>query len=102
MSIKVRKCNNCYFPLTHTEKVENNYRWWECDNCGKKYLWLNNPRITGAWATLHQTKDGGFSALSMGNDPDMHYPTRPQFVINKKGTKTHRYHYGKEEWVKII
>jgi hypothetical protein len=82
--------------------------------------------MDGSHAQKHKHKDGGFSVNSMLSDPECNVfgqqtvaatlpmkrtkrPTAPQesekgkiiFVFDEYGNKTHRWHWGRMEWLKI-
>lgn len=99
--MKIRKCYYCYMPLKKMGTIDESHRLWKCPNCKNSFLWLDNPHMDNSYASLHRTEKGGFSTLSMISDPDMHMGESPQFLYTKEGVKTHRWHRGREEWIKI-
>lgn len=125
-----RRCYKCvpWQDIEPTDRVNKEHRVWKCPKCGTETLWLNDPLMDGSNAQLHKRKEGGFSCLSMLNDPDctvfskpappirrttrttipvlpenpvLEEERKPLFVEDEEGNKTHRWHYGRGEWVRI-
>jgi uncharacterized C2H2 Zn-finger protein len=98
--------------LVATADMLGGNRWWKCPKCGARMQWVDNPAMDGSVAEKHKVK-GAFSTSSMLSDPDctvylpdtravyngVEYGT-PLFVYDEHGNKTHRWHWGRREWVK--
>jgi len=123
-----RRCHLCspWTDLEPTDEVRGEHRVWRCTKCGNETLWLADPEMDGSHAQLHKYKGGGYSGLSMLNDPECSVfnkpapkpvrrtrttlpeapedngPRKPIFVEDEHGNRTHRWHYGRSQWVKII
>lgn len=118
----LRRCWACGYPLTPTEEVSAKLRFWRCDECGARQQWVDDPCVDNSASGQHLVEHGKYSCLSMLSDPDCRVfggngdafdsvkrkfpnPLRfeygePIFAIDLDGCKTHRWHWGRMEWVK--
>lgn len=116
-----RKCWNCrqygmqpHEPVFSHGTSEPGQMWFfKCPNCGARFQW-----VLGSTNEHKHKVNGTHSASSMLSDPDCTVftleqqmeankpgkdadPTIPMFVYDEHDNKTHRWHYGRGEWVKI-
>lgn len=119
----------CWVPscrssrMEPTEQMRGPLRVFRCQDCGAEFPWVDEPKMDGSYAQTHKV-DSGYAMSSMMSDPDCavfteeqkekfhNYTPKPRrtkppaqnkiiFVTNDEGIKTHRWHRGREEWVKI-
>jgi hypothetical protein len=118
----LRRCWECGYPLTPTNEVSAKLRFWVCDECGCKQQWADYPNLDGSAAEQHLIERGQYSCLSMLSDPDCRVfggnsnsfdsvkrkfcnPFRyqngePIFATDENDRITHRWHWGRMEWVR--
>lgn len=108
-----------------------NLQMWRCPKCKTLWPWTRDPILNGAYAQYHQIERGVFSGISMLSDPECKVfdreaalkchnknksrrtkpaaPTdaelkkrEPIFAYADNSSKpTHRWHRGREEWIKL-
>lgn len=78
--MKPRLCNilGCTGEMRPTRELvsyNKDHRFFRCVICGNVTPWLDKPKEgSTAFASLHITKDGLASGLSMMSDPNMYPP----------------------------
>lgn len=104
---KKRRCWSCHgeglLPHEPVHQGRGNLWFFKCQDCGARIQWVKDPDPSASPNSLH-FKSGGFSCASMLNDPDctvFQKEQKPIFVEDDRGNRTHRWHYGRGEWVKL-
>ena len=123
-----RKCWACKRPgMEPAAPVVSGHTLWffKCPHCGARFQWVKEPAMDGSYAEKHKDKDApigqGYSVNSMLSDPDCGVFSKPRarrtrppmqppevgkagqvvFVEDEDGNRTHRWHWGRCEWVRI-
>lgn len=118
-----RKCWCCkrtnmipHKPVYTAENTSSSLWFFKCLNCEALFQWVLHPQQDGSYAQKHKL-DGGYSVKSMMSDPDNKVFTEEEkmnantpvsvkpgdiiFVEDEYGNKTHRWHWGRNQWVRI-